>query len=118
MDTRTLATRMRIATWLAEERREYADKKYDPDGENMHRLELDMQNYGLDENGEWWGFITNYLKRAQLLGLDKASGRQALGKLIVTLVNCLEVAERVYGPMPMPGVPSGQIETWRRDEQT
>lgn len=112
-----LARRMNIQQWIARERAEYADKKYDRDGEVWHRLLLDMANFGLAEEGEWWGFITNYLKRAQLLGLDNPSGRQALGKLIVTLLSCMDAAIEVSGDLPRPGVPSGQIEMWARGRE-
>jgi hypothetical protein len=107
-----LAARMNVATWLGTERREYADVKYAEDGES--RLKLEMQNFGLSEDGEWWVFITNYLKRAQLLGLDTTGGRQAMGKCIVTMMHALETSVEVFGELPKPGVPSGTIEKWVR----
>jgi hypothetical protein len=59
--------------------------------------------------GPWIDFIGNYLRRAELLGLDTMKGRQALGKYIVTMMHCLETAIEVYGPMPRAGYPSGEI---------
>lgn len=112
MDTKDIAARITVGTWLAQERKDYADTKYPRDSETWHRLMLDMKNYGLDENGEWWVFITNYLKRTQLLGLDTPAGQQALGKLIVTLLSCFEACVMVNGKPPMPGTPSGTIEPW------
>lgn len=117
LNLKRLAIRMNIQQWIAHERIQYADKKYDRNGEVWHRLLLDMANYGLAEEGEWWGFITNYLKRAHLLGLDNPSGRQALGKLIVTLLSCMDAAIEVSGDLPRPGVPSGQIEMWARGRE-
>ena len=104
-----LSARDQLRVWLAKERREYADSKYDEQDENHRRLMLDMQNLGITEYSEHWGFITNYLKRAQLLGLDNPLGRQALGKTIVTLMHTLERAIEVFGPLPEAGYPSGEL---------
>jgi hypothetical protein len=51
--------------------------------------------------------VGNYVERARLFGLDTMNGRQALGKATATLAGWLESAVRLYGPMPQPGVPSG-----------
>lgn len=109
-----IAARMNVATWIGVERREYADLKYANGSEPRHRAMLDMRNFGLDINGEWWVFITNYLRRSQLLGLDTAAGRQAFGKTIVTMLHALETAVEVHGPMPQPGVTTGEVNEWVR----
>ena len=117
LGTRDIAARIVVGDWLATERREYADGKYKRDGETWHRLLLDMQNYGLHEQGEWFMFLTNYLRRAQLLGLDTPAGQQAFGKFVVTCLSCFEACVMVNGRPPMPGVPSGTIEPWKRGDE-
>lgn len=101
-----MAARANVAEWIGIERKEYSDVKYATGSEPRHRAILDMRNFGLDENGEWWTFITSYLRRAQLQGLDTMEGRQAFGKTIVTMLHALETAVEVHGPMPQPGVSS------------
>lgn len=107
---RRLAARFNVAEWLHRERAEYADFKYAETTESRHKLVVDLQNYGL--SGEWMVFVGNYLKRVELFGLDTPQGRQALGKLIVTLTHALETSVEVCGPMPAPGVPSGELLEW------
>lgn len=97
-----------LMVWIAGERATHAGVKYGDDTPQWRALVEDMKAHAhLD--GEWDVFIGNYLRRAQLLGLDSLPGRQALGKTIVTLMHCLETAVEVYGPMPSPGLPSGEI---------
>ncbi len=104
-------TREHVAQWLKEERQAHADVKYAGDTVGRNDGEKAMQEEGYSE---WWsGFVGNYLKRAEILGLKNPSGRQALGKAITTLTNCLETAVEVYGSLPKPGEPSGQIRPWR-----
>lgn len=98
--------------WLRYERINYADKKYAADGDSRRKLVEDMKEHGISNESEWWVFITNYLKRSQLLGIETEQGRQALGKTIITLMHCLETAITVHGDMPKPGMPSGEIEPW------
>jgi hypothetical protein len=97
-----------LKSWIEEERIFYADIKYDYDGQIP--LTQEYKTYGLSDEGQWIVFITNYLRRAQLLGLDNKKGRQAMGKCIVTMMKCLETAIVCDGPMPKAGVPSGVIE--------
>lgn len=113
-DLKRVAARLNVGSWIAVERREYADAKYGEDTEARHKLKIDMQNYGLAYDGEWYTFISNYLRRAQLIGVDTMAGRQLLGKLAVTILHALETAVEVHGPMPKPGVPSGEVEEWVR----
>jgi hypothetical protein len=109
---RIIASQMNAASWIATERKEYADKKFDE--EKRHKLDLDMKDFGLTEEGLWPVHITNYLKRAQLLGVDTPKGLQALGKFTVTAIAMFESAIRVYGKPPMPGVTSGEIFDWEQ----
>lgn len=88
--------------WISTERKQYADLKY-PDKVKLDSL---MAESGI----EWWMvFITNYLKRSEIFSLATPQGRQALGKMITTAMDCLESACRVYGPMPKGGVTSGEL---------
>lgn len=93
-----LRSRLHVSNWITHERL-YGDTKYPI--KSTH--DQNMVESGI----EWWlVFLTNYLSRAQTLGLDTPRGRQALGKVIVTAMDCLETACRVYGPMPQGGQPS------------
>lgn len=97
-----------VIDWIAAEREAHAGVKYAEPTAQRQSLIADLhQHPHLD--GEWDVFIGNYLRRAQLLGLDSLPGRQAMGKTIVTLIDCLRTAVEMYGPMPRAGVPSGEI---------
>lgn len=94
-----------VIYWLAQEKREYAEPKWSwPDAAKAHR------DCVIGEGPTTWNdWAGNYIKRAVMFGLDSLQGRQALGKTIVTLIHVLETAVEEYGPMPAPGVPSGEI---------
>lgn len=94
-----------VQCWIIAERALYADVKYAEDAANHLRLRTVMANEGLAPT--WLDFIGNYLRRAELFGLDTPQGRQAMGKATVTMLHCLETAVDVFGPMPNPGYPSG-----------
>ena len=61
---------------------------------------------------EYVGWVGSYMHRAVVLGLDTPSGRQALAKALKTLQGFTESAVRRYGPLPDPGVPSGEITVY------
>lgn len=103
----TSGVRDHVRTWITAERALYADVKYDEDQKNHLRLRMFMAEEGLAPT--WLDFIGNYLKRAEMFGLDTPQGRQAMGKTIVTMLHCLETAVEIHGPMPEPGYPSGEI---------
>lgn len=103
------AVRMRNLAWLTRERTQYADVKYEPGGANyMSRLE-DMREHGLGPGSTEMTFLTNYLKRAEILGLDTLAGRQAFGKFVVTAMAMLDRIVLAYGDLPEAGHPSGEI---------
>lgn len=112
MDTKTIASRITVAAWLGEERRQYADTKYADDAPKRQELIDAMGTEGLEAGGMWDIFIGNYMRRVQLFGVDTPVGQQALGKLIVTLLHAFETVVYVHGKPPMPGVSSGNIEPW------
>lgn len=89
-----------VREWLARERA-YTIDKFGLDQDNDH---TPLDNWNL-----WWDQqFENYLHRAHVLGLDTPNGRQALAKFVATAVGLLETAVRLYGPLPKPGVPSGE----------
>lgn len=105
---RPVSARDDIDVWLQAEQKLYAEGKWsEPDAAVAHRAAL----LG-DGPTTWDGWAGNYLRRAALFGIDTPMGRQALGKTIVTLIHFLETAIDEYGPMPAPGVPSGEIREW------
>jgi len=94
-----------IEDWLIDERLRYAHAKWSPeDAAKAHR------DCVIGEGPTTWhDWAGNYIKRAAMFGLDSPQGRQALGKAIVTLIHVLETAVEEFGPMPVAGMPSGQI---------
>ena len=97
-----------LKVWIEYERHGHANVKISGDvRRNHHEKPL--------EDKDWetvFNFVGNYIKRAELMGLDSESGRQAAGKAITTLLDFLETSCVMYGPMPKPGLPSGEIEPW------
>lgn len=98
---RTLVTRQ-VLDWLRKERK-YADDKYP-----VSTVEQD-NGVLTDRNID---FVNQYLKRAQILGLDTLSGRQNLAKAMSTLFDYCQGAVYCHGDLPLPGVPSGEIVEW------
>jgi hypothetical protein len=95
-----MTTEEYVRNWLAKERA-YTLDKFGIDEDNEHTP--------LREWSEWWEKqFENYLFRAQVLGLDTPGGRQAAAKFVATAVGFLETVVRLYGPLPEPGVTSGE----------
>lgn len=97
-----------VARWIEGERAGHADVKYGPD----QNLPARLTNVAEGNWDELRNFVLNYMKRVELFGLDTPQGRQALGKAAVTLIAYAEYAVAIHGPMPTPGVTSGEIQTW------
>lgn len=97
-----------VAAWVAAERAGHADRKFS--GSNRAMVRDAMAADGLGDRLQ--AFVANYMRRAELVGLDTLQGRQALGKAAVTLLDFCEHAVILHGPMPAPGVPSGEIAPW------
>lgn len=107
------AARAIVYGWLDLERGQHADQKYDRTGEWYQRMYDDMRSYVRGDaffDREWGGFLASYVNRVEVYGLGDPRGRQAMGKLIVTAMACLEAAVIVHGPMPLPGQSSGNVE--------
>lgn len=91
---------------------EYQDAKWDDVRPEHDRL---MRVQGLGWDGRWYQDINMYLHRANVIGLDKPNGRQALAKAAMVVIAAVESAERVYGSLPEPGHTSGEIVEWQHD---
>jgi hypothetical protein len=108
-----VATRAHVRAWIDLERARYADNQQGgkfQDGTPGGDLRDEII-----KGGEWTRtltFVMNYVKRAELMGLDSEQGRQALGKAITSATNILEKAVEFYGPMPDPGHSSGEVQPW------
>lgn len=105
-------SRVEVAGWIARERSAYADAgKYKEGslGRNLIRVYLAGDNAS---QAAALQFVFSYLDRAERFGLDTHQGRQALGKAVVAAMHILETAVELHGPMPLPGVPSGDIQKW------
>ena len=91
-----------IFDWMREEA-EYTRTKWTQEKND----EATKGNYYLEEN-MWRQNLEMYLHRSTMLGLDLPGGRQALAKWAITAMSLLESAIRLYGPLPVPGVTSGE----------
>lgn len=87
--------------WLIEERA-YQVRKFGVELDDQHTRE------GLGEDGWWWRQLTSYFHRARVLTCETPVGRQGLAKFVATACGLLESVIRVHGPLPPPGVPSGE----------
>lgn len=88
--------------WLAQERA-YQVRKFGTELDDEHTQE------GLGEDRWWWRQLTSYFHRSRVLTLETPVGRQALAKFVATGCGLLESAIRLHGPLPAPGVPSGEV---------
>ncbi len=102
------SARLHWLTWYQKEL-VYVDNKFD-DQRNGHDEE--MRTQGISDESFWFRQIFQYVPRARLMGLDTPNGRQALAKMCMTAIGCLESCLRVHGPLPEPGQPSGYITDW------
>jgi hypothetical protein len=108
-----------VARWIRIERDEYANKKYQPGKAEYAARLRDIQENGLNPNSTEMVFLLNYLKRAELLGVETLAGRQAFGKFVVTATAMFERIFLAFGMLPTPGVPSGEVTPWKKpDDET
>jgi len=88
--------------WLIGERG-YQLRKFGTDLDDKHTLE------GVGQDSWWWQQLFMYLHRSSILGLHSEVGRQAVAKFAATACGLLESVIRTHGPLPLPGVPSGEL---------
>lgn len=93
-----------VEAWLRDER-QYTLDKFGLEQDNEH---VGINHFGVDQDGWWDRQFDNYLHRAKVLSLYTPAGRQAAAKFVATAVGFLEAVVRVHGPLPEPGVPSGE----------
>jgi hypothetical protein len=91
-----------VAAWLEGERA-YAEGKWAP-GYVDDSITAE----------EYEGWVMQYLHRAIVLGVENPLGKQALAKALRTCLAFTESVVRRFGPLPDPGVPSGEICTFHR----
>lgn len=110
--------REHLYKWIAGEE-EYVAGKFDDqrDGHDESMASGDLEAF-------WFRQVTQYLSRAtafinaskNVTGPDKRhlemKAQQAMAKAMMTAKGMCESSIRVYGPMPKPGVTSGEIEEW------
>lgn len=51
-------------------------------------------------------------KYAEMARIQEMKGQQALAKAMMTTKGAVESSIRVFGPLPKPGVSSGNVEEW------
>lgn len=111
--------RIHLYAWVRKEE-EYVHEKFKEERGNHDR---GLNDHDLDVF--WSRQIIQYIDRARVAlegaqnSTDKEEVRQfelraqqAICKAMMTAKGCVESMIRVYGPLPSPGVPSGEIKTW------
>lgn len=91
-----------VHDWLVGEQA-YVQSKW-----GVERPEIDAE-LAADGGTRFRRDVEMYLHRAQVLGLDNPLGRQALLKGLSTLTEFCISVRLVYGELPAPGVPSGEL---------
>lgn len=102
-------SKQHLNAWVREETK-YAGRKFGHTSRGEHDEAMREEQIGPDS--WWYRQIHQYIDRARLFGLDTPQGRQALAKAMMTMHGAVESSIRVFGPMPQPGVPSGEIQEW------
>jgi hypothetical protein len=109
--------RLHLYRWVAREERYVADKFDDQRDGHDASLRDDLADF-------WERQIIQYYDRARvfLAAAAEAEGddrrhleqraQQAMAKAMMTAKGLVESSIRVFGPLPKPGVPSGQVEEW------
>ena len=49
---------------------------------------------------------------SEMARMQEMKGQQALAKAMMTTKGCVESSIRVFGPLPKPGLSSGNVEEW------
>jgi hypothetical protein len=97
---------MNLIEWVIEENK-YVRAKVEVTGRRpADYLSMDPSSA---EDNNFWRDICMYVRRATILGLDTAAGRQAIGKGYMVYSAYLEAVTNMYGPMPVGGMPSGVV---------
>lgn len=102
----TEVAKQHVAAWLEAELELYSGPKY-PEEETRRAVEGNVEDWGTVEDR-----VGMYMRRATILGFDNPRGRQALAKGLRTLLTLTERVVEMHGPLPKPGVPSGEISDW------
>lgn len=111
LEERATVMRWMLAEWG------YANAKFGllEDCDQRHGHDESMRRHGFtSELSEafWFRQVTQYFKRAELMGVDSLPGRQALMKSLMTLFDACSSMIRVHGLPPEPGHPSGEVHLW------
>lgn len=125
LPTQGRAERLHLYNWITEEE-VYVAGKFDDERQGHDHS---MKTEGVE--GFWLRQIVQYYDRATIFFAEARAQReaggegservacffekkaqQALAKAMMTAKGCVESSIRVYGNMPRPGYPSGDILDW------
>lgn len=98
-----------LKAWVEHERSGWANVKISGEVRRENHIKPVLEK-------DWetiFNFVGNYIKRAEMFGLDTPKGRQAAGKAVTTLLDFIETSMVAYGGMPEPGLNSGEIREWK-----
>src|SRR5437868_1069121 len=95
--------------WVEAEWDAYANRKW----EDLRTIHIEeMRKDGLDPAGFWFNQIFQYANRAQVLGLGNPNGRQAMMKMVATVIDGTAAMIVAHGLPPAPGYSSGELHEW------
>jgi hypothetical protein len=98
-----------VLLWLQRERN-YTIEKFGVESDLQHVEDFNLHS---PDNATHFDIqLETYLHRAGILGIHNPNGLQALAKFVSTAVGMLAAATQAYGPLPRPGVSSGEIQEW------
>lgn len=97
--------REQLLAWLKAEWA-YADAKF---GDQRPGHDGHMWEDGVGEGGWWFAQVFQYVRRAEVLGLDSLQGRQAIAKCWAAMGGMVESVIRTHGDLPPGGRTSGVI---------
>lgn len=99
-----------IKDWLDEEEPYRYKEKWGPQAQDDALIDgSPLGEPGVGKNSHAYNGVTQYMHRAEVLGLGTLAGRQALMKALGTMIGVVESMYRVYGLPPQGGLPSGDL---------
>lgn len=107
-----------VLRWLVDEWYHYANNKFYSSPTDVHLQYMKDAGWKDPPKGFWARQVFQYQVRAKIFGVGEEGsqaskrGKQAALKMSTTLLDGLATMAKVFGDLPEPGVPSGEIRVW------
>ena len=119
LPTQGRSERVHLYQWIAGEEG-YVHGKFNDqrDGHDQTLKDYDLEAFWIRQVVQYYDRAAAFLKAAkESEGADRRHleqrAQQAMAKAMMTAKGMVESSIRVYGPMPKPGVSSGEVEEWK-----